>query len=203
MAALHAAGLGLGLGVVSGMPLGVINISIVDAATAGRRRFAGGLGLGGAGADTIHALLAFAGIGRVVTADPRLVRGLAIAAAIAIVGYAAAAWRHGRRAVDPRIHPDGVGRMVRGAVTGFVLTAPNPAALAAWVAVAAAVWPDARLDEAAVLAGGVGVGSAVWFTVLARWIGRLGRHRRVFDWIPRVALIVLIAIAIAGVVRAL
>jgi len=51
--ALHAAGLGLGLGVVTGMPLGVINVAIVDAATAGRRRFATGLGLGGGAADAI------------------------------------------------------------------------------------------------------------------------------------------------------
>jgi arginine exporter protein ArgO len=202
--ALHAAGLGLGLGVVTGMPLGVINVAIVDAATAGRRRFATGLGLGGGVADAIHAMLAFAGVGRVVTAKPALVRGLAIAAAVAIVAYAVVAWRR-RRTVDPGVGPQ-IGadvHLTRGLAAGLVLTLPNPGVLAAWVAVAASVWPDAALVDAALVAGGVGAGSTLWFTMLARWIGRVRPDHPALALIPRIALILLIGIAIAGVVRAL
>lgn len=233
---LHAAGLGLGLGVVTSMSPAVINVSIVDAATAGRRRFATGLGLGGAAADVIHAGLAFAGVGSVVIANPRLVRGLAIVAAAAIVGYAVVIWRRraadgkardraGPRAPDERGaraeageggvaagragQPEGTtlreraGRVGRGAATGFALTLINPAALAAWVAVAAAAWRDAGLAEAAVIAGGVGAGSALWFTLLAHWIGRVRRDHPVLAVVPRVSLILLIAIALVGVIRAL
>ena len=54
---LLAAALGLGLGIVTGMPLGVVNVAIVDAAVAGRTRFATGIGVGGAlglgGADAV------------------------------------------------------------------------------------------------------------------------------------------------------
>jgi len=203
--ALHAAGLGLGLGVVTGMPLGVINVAIVDAATAGRRRFATGLGLGGGAADAIHAMLAFAGVGRVVTAKPALVRGLAIAAAVAIVAYAVVAWRRRRRPVDPGVGPQ-IGadvHLTRGLAAGLVLTLPNPGVLAAWVAVAASVWPDAALVDAALVAGGVGAGSMLWFTMLARWIGRVRPDHPALALIPRLALILLIGIAIAGVVRAL
>jgi threonine/homoserine/homoserine lactone efflux protein len=209
---LHAVGLGFGLGAVAGMPLGVINIALVDAATAGRRRFAVGLGLGGAAADTIQAALAFAGVGRVVTGDPALVRGLAIGAAVAIVAYAVVAWRRRERIAARPVDPppgDDAPRM-RGIATGFVLTAPNPGALGAWVAVAAAMWPDATTLEAALIAGGVGAGSSLWFTTLARWAGRLYRvppdarvRSRALELFPRVALVVLVAIAIAGVVRAL
>ena len=212
LGALPALGLGFGLGAVAGMPLGVINIAIVDAATAGRRRFAEGLGLGGAAADAIHAALAFAGVGRVMTADPAVVRGLAIGAAVAIIAYAVIAWRRRERAGDPQTGPqtgDAAPRM-RGAAAGFVLTLPNPGALGAWVFVAAAVWRDAAPRDAAVIAGGVCAGSALWFTTLARWVSRWHRahpeattRSRTLELFPRVALVVLIAIAIAGVVRSL
>ena len=211
---LGAAGLGLGLGVVTSMSPAVINVSIVDAAAAGRRHFATGLGLGGAAADMIHAGIAFAGVGSVVIADPRLVRGLALAAALVIVAYAVTTWRR-RRAPQVRV-PDGHdvhdGSMSgtqtsdplgRGAATGFALTLLNPAALAAWVAVAAAAWPGAVLLEAAVIAGGVGAGSALWFTLLARWISGVRPGHPALAAVPRVSMILLIAIALVGVVRAL
>ncbi len=202
---LSAAGLGFGLGVVTGMPLAVINLAIVEAATTGRRRFAIGLGLGGGVADTVHAMLAFTGVGRVVTAEPALVRDLAIVAALVIVAYAALAWRRRTRAaaqvVDPRVGTDV--HLTRGLGTALILTLPNPAALVAWLAVAAASWPDATPLEAAVIAGGVGAGSALWFTMLARWVSRVRRDHPALEVIPRVALVLFIAFAIVGVVRAL
>ena len=208
---VRAAGFGAGLGVATSMSPAVVNVSIVDAAAASRRWFATGLGLGGAAADIIHAALAFAGVGRVVIADPRLVRGLAIGAAAVILAYAAFARRRRGPAGNPAPAagdasgepPARTGQLGRGAVTGLLLTLPNPAALGAWVAVAAATWPGAALEEVAVIAGGVGAGSALWFTLLARWISRVRRDHPVVTWIPRIALVALIAIAAIGVVRAL
>jgi arginine exporter protein ArgO len=229
-----AAGLGLGLGGATSMSPAVINVSIVDAAAAGRRRFATGLGIGGAAADVIHAALAFSGVGRLMTADPRLVHGLAIAAAAVIVGYAVMTWRRRRAtailgpapaapaAPDAPAEPDAprapgaprpptaaaatsatAGGLGRGIATGFMLTLPNPAALGAWVAVAAAVWRDAELPEVCVIAGGVGAGSALWFTLLARWISGVRRDHPALAIVPRVSLIVLLVIAAIGVARAL
>jgi threonine/homoserine/homoserine lactone efflux protein len=216
---VRAAGFGAGLGIATSMSPAVVNVSIVDAAAAGRRWFATGLGLGGAVADVVHAGLAFAGVGGVVIADPRLVRGLAIGAAAVILGYAVFAWRRRRgpahtgdaartersdRSAASGEPPARTGaQLVRGTITGFLLTLPNPAALGAWVAVAAAAWPDAAPGEAAVIAGGVGVGSALWFTLLARWVSRVRRDHPALTWIPRIALVALIAIAAVGVVRAL
>lgn len=212
---VRAAGLGAGLGVATSMSPAVVNVSIVDAAAAGRRWFATGLGLGGAAADVVHAALAFAGVGSVVITDPRMVRGLAIGAAAVILAYAALTWRRrgpgrtgdaasaGASDASGGGSPVRTGQLGRGAVTGFLLTLPNPAALGAWVAVAAATWPGAAIGEAAVIAGGVGVGSALWFTLLARWVSRVRRDHPVLTWIPRIALAALIAIAAIGVVRAL
>jgi len=205
-ALVGAAGFGIGLGIFTGLPLGVINVAIAEAVTAGRRRFAQGLGLGGALADAIHALLAFGGLGRFVTGDRVLVRVLAVVVAGVILGYAALAIRHrrrhaGRPTVATVAPPDR--HAARGALAGFFLTAPNPAALTAWVAVAAAVWPDAERAEAGLIAGGVWLGSSLWFSLLARWIARVRPDHPALAWVPRVAFALLAATAVAGVLRAL
>jgi threonine/homoserine/homoserine lactone efflux protein len=199
-----AAGLGVGLGVVTSVTPAVINVSIVDAAAAGRRRFAIGLGLGGATADAIQAGLAFAGVGGVVLARPELVRALTVIAAVALVGFAVATWRR-RPAARPGPSHDAAATagLPRGAATGFALTLLNPAVLTAWAAVAASAWPHAAPVEAAVIAGGVGAGSALWFMLLARWISRIRPDHPALAAIPRVALVLLVAIAVAGVVRTL
>jgi arginine exporter protein ArgO len=195
----QAAGLGLGLGVVTGMPLGVVNVAIVDAASTGRVRFATGVGIGGALADAVHAAVAAIGVGQLVLATPGLERWLAIGAAALILVYAVVAWR-GKR--EQRA-PSDDSSLARGALTGCVLTLPNPGALAAWVAVAAVLWPDATIVEAFVFGTGVGIGSAIWFAALARWVGRVRADHPALAIVPRIALVALVALAGIGVARAL
>ena len=193
-----AAGLGLVLGAVAGMPLGVINMAIAEAATAGRQRFAVGLGLGGALADSVHAGAAFAGVARVITARPTWPRALALLSACVIAGYAGVALRRRQRA-HAGTQP---GSRARGIAMGIALTLPNPGSLAAWVAVAAAVWPSSSPASAVVLAVGVGVGSALWFSWLARWIASAPANSWIVRALPRIALVVLGAIAAFGLWRA-
>jgi threonine/homoserine/homoserine lactone efflux protein len=188
-----AAALGFALGVVTGMPIGVVNVAIVEAATRGERRFAVHIGLGGALADTVHAAIAFAGVGRLVPDGART--SLAVVSAIVVLGYALLALRRQRiEAPPPRRY---------GLVTGLLLTLPNPAALGAWIAVAAAVWPAIDVVPALVLGVGVGAGSAVWFALLARVIAALPAEHAVARWSPRIALVLLVAIAGVGLVRSL
>lgn len=224
--------LGFGLGVVTGMPLGVINVAIVDAVAAGRARFARGMAIGGGAADAVHAMLAFAGVAHVVTARPTVVRALAGVAAVAIAAYAIHAWRR-REAARSRASTDAprgdalisngssaatapaeasrraaspahdAPASLRGIATALGLTLPNPAALAAWLAIAAALWPRASVVEAALVATGVGLGSALWFRSLARWIARVRADHPIRTWIPRIAIVALVALAVTGVVRTL
>jgi threonine/homoserine/homoserine lactone efflux protein len=191
---LVAALVGLALGVVTGMPLGVVNVAVADAAAAGQRRFATAIGLGGALADSVHAALAFIGIGRVVVSRPDWTHPLAIIAAAVIAAYVALSLS--RRKSEVRSPKSGV----PGVLAGLALTLPNPAALAAWVAVAAALWPTIAVPAAIVLAAGVGVGSALWFAALARWVTVSPRAGRA---IARVGLALMLAIAAVGLVRAL
>lgn len=194
-----ALAMGLGLGVLTGMPLGVVNVAIVDAAIARERDHARGLALGGALADATHTLVAFIGLGQLVVARPELTRYLAIAAAVVIVAFAVVSWRRRRPAAEPARTDVSLGR---GLVSGLVLTLPNPAALAAWVAVAAMTWPAASIAVAIAMAVGVGVGSGAWFLLLARWIAKVPPDHRALRIVPRLALVVFVAIAVAGVLRA-
>jgi len=199
-----AAGLGFTLGVVTGLPLGVINVSIVEAATSQRRRLGIGIGIGGGIADTAHAALAFVGVGRLVTARPDLVRILALAAAALIVGYAVLAWRRGRRPRPERHEPtDDDSRLLHGIAIGAMLTLPNPAALAAWVAVATALLPAATVAQALAVALGVGGGSVLWFALLAVWVSRIRPDHPVLRALPRVAIVALVGIAVIGLARVL
>ena len=190
-----AAALGVVLGAVTGMPLGVVNVAVVDAASAGRVRQARAIGAGGALADMVHAALAFVGVGRAITAHRDWLRAMAIASAIAIAAFAASAWRARRRPTVP--NRDGA-----GVLSGLALTLPNPAALGAWVAVAAAIWPTIPTTGALALAAGVGVGSAAWFALLAGLVARAPADHALLRAIPRVALVLLALFAAAGVARA-
>jgi arginine exporter protein ArgO len=131
------------------------------------------------------------------------VRLLAYVAAALITGYAIAAWRR-RRITRPQPPDDTAARRttLAGLASGLLLTLPNPGALTAWIAVAAALWPDATIAEAALLAAGVGLGSAVWFASLARWVSRARPDHAALRILPRAALILLVAIAALGVARA-
>lgn len=161
--------LGLGLGVVTGLPVGVVNVAIIEAAHAGRAAFARKLGAGGALADAIHAGAAFVGVGRVIEDRPEWKIAMAIATAAVIAMYATHVVLRRRRKQPPPARG--------GMLVGFLLTLPNPGALAAWIAVAAVVWPAISLANALVLAAGVGAGSAVWFTALATITARAGSKR--------------------------
>ncbi|MBP6839250.1 MAG: LysE family transporter [Kofleriaceae bacterium] len=193
-----AVGLGLALGVVTGLPLGVVNAAVLELASRGQGRRAAWLGVGGAVADVVHAGLAFLGLGALVSTRPWLARWLAVAAAIVVLAYAGATWRQRRRVGRDGAAP---GSPARALLVGLMLTLPNPAPLAAWAAVAAAL-PVLTRTPAGAIAGAiaVGVGSATWFVTLAR-IGQRWAWLR-HPWCGRAALLVLVAVAALGVVRA-
>jgi threonine/homoserine/homoserine lactone efflux protein len=165
-----------------------VNVAVVELA-ARDRRAATWLGVGGALADAIHAAIATIGWGAIVTRSPTATRSLAIASAIIVVGYAIYIVR--ARPKRREIRRSGIGAFA----TGLALTLPNPGALMAWTAVAAAI------DPSPVMAIGVGVGSAAWFAALARLAGTIRIDER--RWLVWLVGVVLVAIAGVGVARTL
>lgn len=205
---LLAALAGIGLGVITGMPLGVINVAIVHAASQDQLRRAYGLGLGGALADGVHAALAGIGVA------PRLLSSswaplFAVIAGGVIAAAAISMWRQGARPtrdVAPAENANAAGgarpssdSLGRGFAAGMGMTLVNAAALAAWVAVATA-WPVPTRKMAGAAATGVAIGSALWFTLLARWVHRR-RHHRWLRHTPRAAAVLLVGLAIVGILR--
>lgn len=84
--ALAALAAGAALGAATGIPLGVVNVALVEAAVRAGRRHATGIALGGALADGTHAALAFAGIAPLLPPDLRRAM-LALSAAL-VLAYA-------------------------------------------------------------------------------------------------------------------
>ncbi|CAN5864596.1 hypothetical protein BH11MYX2_BH11MYX2_25770 [soil metagenome] len=185
------------IGAASGMPLGVVNVAIVDAALAKESRYALGLGIGGALADTVHASLAFLGLARLITARPELERIFAVAAAVVIVVFAITSWRrHRERSMRTYARPT----IARGVTSGLAITLPNPGALAAWVAIASLI-PAASTTSAIATAVGVGLGSSTWFIFLGKLVARASPDNRALRLIPKIALVVFVGVAAFGVIR--
>jgi threonine/homoserine/homoserine lactone efflux protein len=195
----RAAGIGLGLGVLTGIPLGVVNVAVIEVAGRDRRR-AAWLGAGGAIADAIHTAIAIVGYGAVITRSAVATRVLAGVSAAIVIGYAVYLFRGRQPGAGARDEerPTPASRL-RALATGLSLTLPNPGALMAWTAVAAALFPRATVGEAIACAVAVGAGSAVWFAALARVAARTTIANK--RWAARVVAIVLLALAAVAIVR--
>lgn len=195
---LGAAVVGLALGAATGIPLGVLNAALVEAAARVGRRHALGIGVGGALADGAHAALAFGGLAPLLTRHAGLERSLALVSAAVVLGYAIVVVR--RRAPAAAAPDRGAaaaragGAFGRGVAIGVALTLPNPAPLLAWVAVAGAL-PAATTGAAIASAAGVLVGSAAWFAALAHLASRGALDGAAARWLPRAVAALLVAFA--------
>lgn len=194
-----AGAVGLALGALTGLPLGVVNVAIVEAAARRDVRAASGIAVGGAIADMVHAALAAGGVGGAILARPAAATTLHLIAGAVLLGYAFALWQSRPREPSEREMP---ATFARGVLAGLGFTLPNPAALGAWIAVAAALAPP-TMAAGLVAAAGVGVGSAAWFLVLARLAARgAARPGAARRRITRVVAIVLAALGLAAILRA-
>ena len=165
---VRAIAIGGVLGAATGIPLGVVNLAVIE--TARRRGASAGasLGLGGALADGTHAAIAFLGYGALLAAHPTARAIAAIVCAMSIAAFAVVLWRTPARGVVNDAAPPPKWAVLRG----LSLTLPNPAPLAAWTVVAGALFPTASIGVALVAAIAVVVGSAGWFAALARWASK-------------------------------
>lgn len=195
-----AGGVGVALGAVTGLPLGVVNVAIVEAAARRGVHAASGIAVGGALADMTHAGLAAGGVAGAIVARPAAATTLHLLAGAVLVGYAIALWRGRPPAEEDRALP---GTFGRGVAAGVAFTLPNPAALGAWIAVAAVLTPP-TVAAGLVGAAGVGVGSAAWFLLLARLAARgaagRGAARR---GLTRAVAVVLAALGVGAIARTL
>jgi threonine/homoserine/homoserine lactone efflux protein len=124
------------------------------------------LAIGGALAESIYALLAFLGLGAILTRSPSVMPIARACAAVVIIAIGIAVVR--RRPPPPDAAPPASG--ASSYLVGFSLVALNPAFLVTWVGFAAAIagYPSLRaaMEHPAWLAAGAFVGIVGWFFVL-------------------------------------
>jgi threonine/homoserine/homoserine lactone efflux protein len=183
--------IGFAAGVLTGIPIGPVNVAVIDAAYRHTLRRAIAVGMGGALADCLYATLGVLGVTPVLKANPSVPPVLYGVSGLILVGYGFLTARS--RPVTPASSeapraPNPSKEMWSGFTVGVALIALNPAALITWVVILGSILPDdATTTNGLSLAVGVLIGSLVWFVAVAVLTHR-GKHllgdKAV--WIPRI-----------------
>lgn len=200
--------IGFAAGVLTGVPIGPVNVAVIDAAYRHTLRRAIAVGMGGALADCLYASLGVLGVTPMLRANPSVPPILYSVSGVILVGYGLLTARS--RPVTPAsseaprtTKPSK--EMWSGFTVGLVLIVLNPAAMITWVVILGSILrSDATTVEGLMLAAGVLVGSFAWFTTVAVLTHR-GKHllgdKAV--WIPRVIGICLMGYGLYLVGRAM
>lgn len=156
---LYAA-VGLALGLGTSLIPGVANLAVVESGIRGVRRRTIALSAGAAVADVVHAGAAMLGIAGVVSRHDSAQVVLFLLSGLVIAAFGVATASRGSDSNEAAPVSDG-----GGFGFGLLLTLFNPAALIAWITVAAAIAPKAVVDCIA-LTLGVGLGAFAALTLL-------------------------------------
>lgn len=161
--------IGAAIGAVTGIPIGPVNVAIIDAAYRHHLGRALAVGLGGAVADMGYAALGILGLGPLLLAHPSVPPILYAVSGVVLVVYGFLTVR--ARPVDPSGSGSAAqatrGWFWSGFLLGLALILLNPATLIAWVVIVGSALAGASQSEGIAAAVGIGVGSGAWFTVVA------------------------------------
>jgi arginine exporter protein ArgO len=160
--------LGALIGAITGVPIGPVNVAIIDAAYRHHVKRAIAVGLGGALGDFAYAALGTVGLGPLLMSYetvPPILNGVS---GVVLVVYGVLTVR--AQPVDP-----GGGTAAdhqapyfwSGLGLGAALILLNPAALITWVVIVGARFAEGTTAEGWAAALGIATGSAAWFTFVA------------------------------------
>jgi len=198
--------IGATLGVITGIPIGPLNVAIIDAAYRHHLRRAIAVGLGGAVADMTYASLGILWLGQLLTAHtivPPILYGVS---GVVLIIYGIMTVR--AQPIDPGVAGQdaaaGKSYFWGGFGMGIALILLNPATLITWVVVVGSEMGDASQSEGMAAALGIGCGSALWFTVVAH----LANHgKKVLGkktvWITRIVGAALICYGVYSIGRSI
>jgi arginine exporter protein ArgO len=161
--------IGAALGLITGVPIGPLNVAIIDAAYRHHLRRAIAVAIGGAVADFIYATVGILGLGQLLTAHeivPPILYGVS---GVVLIIYGILTVR--AQPVDPGMagqeESNGRSYFWGGFGMGIALILLNPATLITWVVIVGSAMADATRSEGIAAAIGVGAGSTLWFMVVA------------------------------------
>jgi threonine/homoserine/homoserine lactone efflux protein len=197
--------IGVLAGALTGVPIGPVNVAVIDAAYRHTLRRALAVGFGGALADAIYAGLGVLGVTPILRTYPSVLTILyAVSGVILLVYGFLTARSQPIQAAAPTEppHPDDQGahdrREIRqGFTVGVALILLNPAAVVTWVVIMGSIIPDANTWEGIACTGGVFLGSLAWFSLVA-YLTQKGKHvlGEKAAWIPRIVGIALMVYAV-------
>lgn len=199
--------IGFAAGALTGVPIGPVNVAVIDAAYRHTMRRALAVGAGGAIADALYCALGVGGITPVLRANPSIPPVLFAVSGVVLLIYGYLTVR--TRPVVPVQHE--AAHAVRassevwaGFKIGITLIVLNPAAIVTWVVIVGSFIPDATATHGLVTAVGVLVGSFLWFALVAVLTqkGKSAFGEKAL-WIPRAVGIALMAYAVYLLSKAL
>ena len=202
--------IGVAAGALTGVPIGPVNVAVIDAAYRHTMRRAIAVGLGGAIADGLYAALGVLGVTPILKSNPAIPPILyAISGVVLLIyGFLTARSQPVAPAATDTPASESVAmrrEMWSGFTVGLALIILNPAAIVTWVVIMGSIIPDGTLTEGIFCAVGVMIGSFAWFALVA-YLTQKGRQvlGEKAAWIPRVvgiALMVYAAYLITKAVR--
>jgi threonine/homoserine/homoserine lactone efflux protein len=197
--------IGAALGAVTGIPIGPVNVAVIDSAYRHNLRRAVAVAAGGAIADCLYALLGIVGVGPLLVKHPIIPPILYAISGIVLVVYGVLTVR--AQPVDPAKNDEQPAttesrRLWSGFLLGVILICLNPAALITWVVIVGSQFAGAHSYEGVVAALGVGVGSFAWFALVA-WLADHGKRMlgEKAIWITRIVGIGLIGFGLFSIGR--
>jgi threonine/homoserine/homoserine lactone efflux protein len=162
--------IGAFLGVITGVPIGPVNVAVIDAAYRHSLRRAFGAAVGGCAGDVLFSYLGLVWVGPYIYSNPIVPPILQLVSGVVLVSYGVVTLRAQEletTATTPKKTEGQPTHFLGGFLVGFALICLNPAALVTWVVVVAPILGKITAGQGSVTAIGVGVGSLAWFSFVA------------------------------------
>ncbi|MGE0872414.1 MAG: LysE family transporter [Kofleriaceae bacterium] len=200
--------MGLAAGALTGVPIGPVNVAVIDAAYRHTLRRAIGVALGGAFADGLYSAVGVAWVTPWLDTYPGVKPVLFAISGVILMIYGFVTARSQPPSTtpsgsEPHAHDVNRRELLSGFWVGLWLIVLNPAAVLMWVVLMGKLIPKATSFEALAFAIGVAAGSFGWFALVAHLTQKgkslLGDKA---SWIPRVIGIALMAYAMYLLARA-
>ncbi len=183
--------IGIAAGALTGVPIGPVNVAVIDAAYRHTMRRAIAVGLGGSLADGIYVIVGVVGVTPFLNRHPGIppILYLVSGAILLVYGFltarsqpVAAATADGS---SPKLEPSR--EMWSGFTVGLALILLNPAAIVTWVVIMGSIIPEPTLSGGIACAIGVMLGSFGWFALVA-YLTQKGKNvlGEKAAWIPRI-----------------